>query len=54
MPAFVNRRLGESGIKLAEGTMVCPFELKKSKNDCRISALVINREIINPRYGRAK
>src|SRR5258708_11169841 len=41
MPALVKSRLGESGSKLDEGTMVCPFDLKKSKNDCRISALVI-------------
>src|ERR1035437_4187630 len=42
MPAFVNSRFGESGIKLDEGTMVWPFDLKKSKKDCRISALVIS------------
>src|SRR2546426_12554571 len=41
MPALVKSRLGESGSKLEEGTMVCPFDLKKSKKDCRISALVI-------------
>src|SRR5437667_11665115 len=41
MPAFVNSKLGESGNKLEEGTIVCPFDLKKSKNDCRISVLVI-------------
>src|SRR3954465_8419267 len=41
MPALVNSRLGESGIRLAEGTMVWPFDLKKSRNDCRISKLVI-------------
>jgi hypothetical protein len=44
MPALVNRRLGESGSKLAEGTIVCPFDLKKSRNACRISALVIKRQ----------
>ncbi len=43
MPALVKRRLGESGIKLEEGTRVCCFDLKKSKNDCRISALVIGQ-----------
>jgi hypothetical protein len=37
----VNKRLGESGIKLDEGTMVCCFDLKKSRNDWRISELVI-------------
>ena len=41
MPALVNSRFGESGIRLDEGTMVCPFDLKKSRNDWRISALVI-------------
>src|SRR6266478_3296335 len=41
MPAFVKSRLGESGSRLDEGTMVCPFDLKKSRNDCRISLLVI-------------
>src|SRR5260221_9077200 len=41
MPALVNKRLGESGMRLAEGTMVWPFDLKKSRNDCRISKLVI-------------
>src|SRR5258707_10145304 len=41
MPALVKSRFGESGSKLEEATMVCPFDLKKSKNDCRISALVI-------------
>jgi hypothetical protein len=33
--------LGESGIKLDEGTRVWPFDLKKSKKDCRISVLVM-------------
>jgi hypothetical protein len=37
----VNKRFGESGIKLDEGTMVCCFDLKKSRNDWRISELVI-------------
>ena len=41
MPALVNSKLGESGIKLAERTIVWPFDLKKSRNDCLISALVI-------------
>src|SRR3974390_479682 len=40
MPALVNSRFGESGIRLAEGTMVCPFDLKKSRKSWRISALV--------------
>src|SRR5882757_9874619 len=41
MPAFVNRRFGESGIRLEDGTMVCCFDLKKSRNDWRICELVI-------------
>jgi len=45
MPAFVNSKLGESGIRLAEGTIVWPFDLKKSRNDCLISALVIRQSI---------
>jgi hypothetical protein len=44
MPAFVKRRFGESGIKLEEGTMECPFDLKKSKNDWRIWLLVIKQK----------
>src|SRR5438874_477744 len=41
MPAFVKRRFGESGSRLDEGTMVCCFDLKKSRNDWRIWRLVI-------------
>jgi hypothetical protein len=41
MPALVNSRFGESGMRLDDGTMVCRWDLKKSKNDWRISALVI-------------
>src|ERR1035437_398601 len=41
MPAFVNKRFGESGIRLDDGTMVCDFDLKKSRNDWRIWVLVI-------------
>jgi hypothetical protein len=41
MPALVESRPGESGIKLDEGTMVCPLDLKKSKKDCRISTDVM-------------
>src|SRR5436309_1827741 len=48
MPALVNSRFGASGSRLDEGTMVCRFDLKKSRNDWRISRLVIvanqNRE----------
>jgi hypothetical protein len=31
--------LGESGIRLDEGTRVCPFDLKKSKKDWRKEGL---------------
>src|SRR5882724_4703463 len=41
MPALVNRRFGESGMRLEDGTMVCCFDLKKSRNDWRICADVI-------------
>src|SRR6266498_2794750 len=41
MPALVNRRLGESGSRLEEGTMECCFDSKKSRNDWRISELVM-------------
>ncbi len=40
MPALVNSRFGESGIRLDEGTMVCCFDLKKSRKDWRICLLV--------------
>src|SRR2546427_3830450 len=42
MPALVKSRFGESGSRLDEGTMVCCFDLKKSRNDWRIWRLVIN------------
>ena len=35
MPALVNRRLGESGMTLEDGTMVCDFDLKKSRKSFR-------------------
>src|SRR5258707_14902664 len=41
MPALVNSRFGASGRRLDEGTMVCFLDLKKSRNDCRISLLVM-------------
>src|SRR5437660_524735 len=41
MPALVNSRFGASGSKLEDGTRVCRFDLKKSRNDWRISRLVI-------------
>src|SRR3954469_16670470 len=40
MPALVKSRLGESGRSEDEGTMVCCFSRKKSRNDWRIWALV--------------
>jgi hypothetical protein len=44
MPAFVNSKFGALGSKLAEGTMVCCFSRKKSKNDCLISdAFIVER-----------
>jgi len=41
MPAFVNSKFGESGMRLEDGTMECCFDLKKSRNDCLICADVI-------------
>src|ERR1700746_3775864 len=41
MPAFVNSRFGASGRSDDDGTMVCCFSRKKSRNDCRISADVM-------------
>src|SRR6185503_21178060 len=41
MPALVNRRFGESGMRLEDGTIVCCFDLKKSRNDWRICDDVI-------------
>src|SRR5579862_6718510 len=38
MPAFVKRRFGDPGSRLADGTMACPFSRKKSRKDFRISA----------------
>src|SRR5580765_5255018 len=43
MPALVKSRFGESGKSDDEGTMVCFFSRKKSRNDWRISKLVISR-----------
>src|SRR4051794_19199478 len=48
MPAFVKSRFGESGMRLDEGTMVCCFDLKKSRNDWRISLLVIKFNLAGP------
>ena len=41
MPALVKSRFGASGRSDDEGTMVCCFSRKKSRNDWRISAEVI-------------
>ena len=42
MPALVKSRVGSFFTTIgAEGTIICPFDLKKSKNCCLISALVI-------------
>ena len=42
MPALVNIRVGSFFTTIgAEGTISCPFDRKKSKNFCRMSALVI-------------
>jgi hypothetical protein len=42
MPALVNKRVGSFFTTIgAEGTMVCPLDLKNSRNCCRIAALVI-------------
>src|SRR5438552_15964886 len=46
MPALVKSRFGASGSSDEDGTMVCFFSRKKSRNDCRISAEVI---IFSPR-----
>jgi hypothetical protein len=35
MPAFVNRRFGDPGMRLEDGTMVCCFDLKKSRKSFR-------------------
>src|ERR1700722_1003202 len=53
MPALVKSRPGESGIKLDDGTMECPLDLKKSKNDCRISAEVMPAHV-NTRAAKIK
>jgi hypothetical protein len=37
----VNSRFGDSGRSELDGTMVCCFDLKKSRNDWRICVLVI-------------
>ncbi|MED5259836.1 MAG: hypothetical protein VYC72_08345 [Verrucomicrobiota bacterium] len=41
MPALVNKSPGDSGNKEDDGTMVCSFSWKKSRNDWRISLEVM-------------
>ena len=42
MPALVNNNVGSFFTTMgADGTTVCCFDLKKSRNDCLISALFI-------------
>src|SRR5438105_11459826 len=45
MPALVKSRFGASGMSGDDGTMVCFFSRKKSRNDCRIWAEVMTPEI---------
>ncbi len=45
MPAFVKSKLGASGKSGDDGTIVCFFSRKKSRNDCRIWAEVMIPEI---------
>src|SRR6266404_4893022 len=52
MPAFVKRRLGESGRRDDGGTMVCCFSRKKSRNDCRICAEVMVISLIDLTMGK--
>jgi hypothetical protein len=40
IPALVKSRFGASGRRLDEGTIVCCFDLKKSRKSCRIWRLV--------------
>jgi len=42
MPAFVNKRFGDVGIREAEGTMLCCLPAKNSKKLFLISAEVIS------------
>jgi mannose-6-phosphate isomerase-like protein (cupin superfamily) len=45
MPALVKSKFGASGSSDDDGTMVCCFSRKKSRNDCRICAEVINPKL---------
>ena len=46
MPAFVNNKFGDVGIREADGTIVCCFSWKKSRKDCLISRDVMAEDII--------
>src|SRR5437899_839782 len=50
MPALVNSRFGASGSRLEDGTTVCCFDLKKSRNDWRICELVIRLAVKSLNY----
>src|SRR5437764_5852397 len=54
MPALVKRRFGASGKSEEEGTMVCCFSRKKSRNDCLICADVIPLTPMNTNSSKAK
>ena len=47
MPALVKNKLGESGSRDDDGTMVCCFSRKKSRNDCLICAEVMMLILLN-------
>src|SRR5437016_13910306 len=53
MPALVKRRLGASGKRDDDGTMVCFFSRKKSRNDCRIWTEVM-MSILRRQISRAR
>ena len=44
MPAFVKSRLGDVGIRDADGTSVCPFDLKNSRKLFLISAEFMGKQ----------
>jgi len=52
MPAFVNSKLGESGMSDADGTIVCCLEAKKSKKDWRISLEVMVAKFYGPQIAQ--
>src|SRR5205823_13517400 len=47
MPALVKSRFGASCRSDDDGTMVCFFSRKKSRNDCRISADVMMNTVLS-------